>query len=372
MWWILLGFASAIPLETTFQGRLVDSAGAVVDGPHTLLVRLYPAATGGSDTWSQTFTNVPVQDGFVSVRLTGLDSNDFDGSNLWVGVSLDGGAELVPRQPLTPVPFALTAGSVRGGVVDASEIRVNGILIVDSNGRIPRSVLGLPDGSTQQDPAASCADVKTWAPGATSGVRWLKWTGLSDPIQVWCDLSTEGSAWIDVPLSFHAPGADNARLTALWFSGQGTITVQATANSANTKGIVLLSTQAGVHEVSYWLRPTSNLTFSSVRSSWRLQGSDDGNRCSTVNWIPLNGPGYNGGLNSYLAACPSGFTCIQGTPTEGRDAPINATYNAEGLSATQILTWSGSNTGPTAGNCARDSLIPVASPALYVERLLIR
>lgn len=106
--------------------------------------------------------------------------------------------------------------------------------------------------------------------------------------------------------------------------------------------------------------------------TWELQGGDDGYRCSSGNWIPLNGPGYNGGCSCYQAPCLNGYNCIQGLCQDGRDAPIGATYQNKNLSTTDILTWSGSSTGIEAGSCARSSNIPTSSVALWFTKLLLR
>ena len=56
--------------------------------------------------------------------------------------------------------------------------------------------------------------------------------------------------------------------------------------------------------------------------SYVMQGAEDGVRCSSVSWIPLSGPGFTGGFtSSFAVACPSGFSCIQGSPERDRDRP---------------------------------------------------
>ena len=119
-------------------------------------------------------------------------------------------------------------------------------------------------------------------------------------------------------------------------------------------------------------RASRSLTFSEVSTTWRMQGSDEDYRCTNGNWVPLSGPGYDGGFDGYLAACPSGYSCIQGRPTNLRDAPVSGTYSNGSLPATTLLTWSGSNTGTYSHNCSRDALIPSDRPGLFVEQLWIR
>jgi hypothetical protein len=138
-------------------------------------------------------------------------------------------------------------------------------------------------------------------------------------------------------------------------------------------GVFMYTNQSPSHAEALFLTPT--LDHSSIRLSYRMQGDEGGTRCSTANWIPLSGPGYNGGHSGYLVSCLSGFTCIQGTPQSSRDAPINVSnYSVDGLNpATTLLAWSGSNNDQaTATGCARDSNIPTNHEGLFITKLLIR
>ena len=118
----------------------------------------------------------------------------------------------------------------------------------------------------------------------------------------------------------------------------------------------------------------SMVPFSQVRTSYRMQGTDENYRCNHSNWVPLNGPGYDGGYNGYQSACPNGKTCIQGRCTYLRDAPISASYSNDNInSETTYLTWSGSGVGTqTSTGCARDNQIPFNRPVTWFTRLLIR
>ena len=113
-------------------------------------------------------------------------------------------------------------------------------------------------------------------------------------------------------------------------------------------------------------------TTSSVTMSWVLQGGDDGTRCTTTTWVPLNGPGYYGGNEQWIAACPGGFTCLQGSSTPSRDGPISASYTSATYNGvTQLLTWSGSDPwwSNTCGTCTCSAAIPTSTPALWFTQL---
>jgi hypothetical protein len=91
----------------SYQGRLLDSSGDPVDGTRAIEFRLYTEPGGGMPLWSQSQT-VPVEDGLFNVHLT-VNPAQFDGRALWLGVQVQGDAhEMAPRQPLLPVPYALS------------------------------------------------------------------------------------------------------------------------------------------------------------------------------------------------------------------------------------------------------------------------
>ncbi|PKN54445.1 MAG: hypothetical protein CVU56_26510, partial [Deltaproteobacteria bacterium HGW-Deltaproteobacteria-14] len=255
----------------------------------------------------------------------------------------------------------------------------------EGSGRGFAGVLGLNTGAgdvgenylqmfVRDYPLKSCAE---WlAAGATATTTYtLDPDGPIGPVAPFsavCDMTTEGGGWLDLPATYHLAGAVLATLTSRFFGLQTPTAVTAATNSASTAGILLASTTVpSSHNIGIYLYATDQ-GFSDVRITWRLQGSDEDYRCGSPNWIPLNGPGYDGGYNGYLATCPAGRTCIQGRPTGSRDLPITATYGADGLVAADLPTWSGSSTGTTSANCARDTLIPSTSPALFIERLLLR
>jgi trimeric autotransporter adhesin len=113
---------SAAPLGTTFtyQGRLTD-AGGPATGTYDLRFILYSADAGGSQI-GPVRTNSPtaVSGGLFTVGLD-FGAGIFDGNAYWLEISVrtNGGGAFVPlnpRQPLTPAPYAITAGNVSGTV----------------------------------------------------------------------------------------------------------------------------------------------------------------------------------------------------------------------------------------------------------------
>jgi hypothetical protein len=104
---------AAVPQVLTQQGRLLDKDGNAVDADIAFVFTIYDAATAGNALWTETQT-VSVDAGFYSLRLgekTALPASLFDGTkSLYLGVKVGDDLEMTPRQVITSVPFAMTAG----------------------------------------------------------------------------------------------------------------------------------------------------------------------------------------------------------------------------------------------------------------------
>jgi len=101
---------ATVPSTTSFQGVLTDGSGnPVPDGTHALAFAIYNVSGGGSALWTETQAGVPMTKGTFSVTLGSVNplSLPFD-VPYWLGVSVDGGAELAPRLPMSPSPYALS------------------------------------------------------------------------------------------------------------------------------------------------------------------------------------------------------------------------------------------------------------------------
>ncbi len=133
--------AHAVPLQLAHQGRLLDADLAPLDGSHDLTFRLYDAPEHGAllweDTVSETFTG-----GYYSAVLGADDANPLDDgifatAPIYLELTVDDGEPLLPRQEITSVPFALRAGTaenLEGGFVDASDVSIDGDLVIDEDG----------------------------------------------------------------------------------------------------------------------------------------------------------------------------------------------------------------------------------------------
>ncbi len=94
-----------------YQGVLLDpvTGQPKPDGTYNMTFRLYN--TGGGVVWLEQ-QSVPVKTGMFSVLLgsvTPLNTSDFNGQELSLGVTVGSDAEMFPRQPIARVPYAFQA-----------------------------------------------------------------------------------------------------------------------------------------------------------------------------------------------------------------------------------------------------------------------
>ncbi len=124
--------ASSIPPLINYQGMLTDAEGQpVANGLKTLTFNIYDTSTGGTVIWGpQVFQNVPVINGYFNVILGPTETNDagvplvggnsildaFAESARYLGVAVDGGVEVTPRQHVLSTPYAVQAETALNGV----------------------------------------------------------------------------------------------------------------------------------------------------------------------------------------------------------------------------------------------------------------
>ncbi len=156
--------ALAVPQTMQHQGRVFDALGAPLSGSHDLHVAIFDEPTAGASLWSETQT-LTFTDGYFSADLGSVTPMDnaaiFDDDSLWFEMSVDTGPP-IGRLPLASVPFARRAGSLKGGVVDASEVLVNGTTIIDSAGAVDATSLQV-GGTTIVDSSSTIVAPVDWA-----------------------------------------------------------------------------------------------------------------------------------------------------------------------------------------------------------------
>jgi hypothetical protein len=133
--------ALAVPLELSHQGRLFDDSGVPLNGAHDLTLALHNAPAGGNLLWMDTFTDVTFDHGYYNIQLgssAALTAGPFDGDDVYLELAINS-APALSRTRIVSVPFAVraqSATSVNGGVVNASEIQIDGTTVIDSTGQL--------------------------------------------------------------------------------------------------------------------------------------------------------------------------------------------------------------------------------------------
>ncbi len=137
---LILATVQAASIETTitYQGQL-SQAGEPASGNFDLEMRLFDVADGGLEIVPViNLQDVSVADGLFTVELD-FGPTPYAGDQLWLQVSVrEGGSsggftQLLPRQKVTPAPYALHAEMVAVGAVAGAEIADGTIGVADIN-----------------------------------------------------------------------------------------------------------------------------------------------------------------------------------------------------------------------------------------------
>lgn len=101
-----------VPHMIRFQGKVTNAEGAPLSGAYNITFRIYDDETSGTLMWSETQTEIPVNNGIFTVLLgnttpTGLDL-PFDQS-YWLSMEVNDDGEMSPRQRITSVGYAIHA-----------------------------------------------------------------------------------------------------------------------------------------------------------------------------------------------------------------------------------------------------------------------
>jgi hypothetical protein len=122
----LLG-EDAIPQKINYQGYLTDSAGNPINGSLSMTFKIYDAASGGNELWSETRA-VSVENGLFNVILGEVNSISpgifTPGARRWLELVIAGNP-LSPRTEITAVGFSYKA-------VDADKLEGNSLSDLDN------------------------------------------------------------------------------------------------------------------------------------------------------------------------------------------------------------------------------------------------
>lgn len=119
--------AAQVPQTIAVQVYL-ETNGNALNGQHDITIRWYDAPVGGSVLFVESL-NVEVVEGIATLHagsVLPLPDTLFQRSSIWLGFSIDGAAELLPRTILASVPFALVAQ--RSLVAESLSPEVTGVV----------------------------------------------------------------------------------------------------------------------------------------------------------------------------------------------------------------------------------------------------
>ena len=154
---LLTTLAQAAPQDVLHQGRLLDAAGNPINATVTVDIGLYSSATSQSPVWLDSYTDIPVQDGYYTLRLPGAALSS---DATWLDIAVDG-QRLPPRQELGSVPVA----NAVNGPVNATSVVVNGQTVINTAGQIAYDrIAGAPEDALS---ALNCGDNSYPINGAT-------------------------------------------------------------------------------------------------------------------------------------------------------------------------------------------------------------
>ncbi len=115
---LLLKTASAqVPGTLSYQGILVQTDGsAIADGTHSIGFNFYTVPTGGTATLTRTISVTTSKGLYTCIIGDGTAGNlalpaSVGTQQLYIGIKVDGGAELLPRAQLTTSPYSFQAQS---------------------------------------------------------------------------------------------------------------------------------------------------------------------------------------------------------------------------------------------------------------------
>jgi len=138
-----------VPATISYQGIITDINGTPLDGNYNITVNIYTTASGGTTLWGETHSGVPVVDGVFNIMLgkvAPFPSNLNFSVPYWLGISINGGAELAPRLEFASVGTALMAKTVSDGAVTNAKIAAGSITSEKiAGGQVVKSMNGLKD-----------------------------------------------------------------------------------------------------------------------------------------------------------------------------------------------------------------------------------
>lgn len=131
-------FGQGIPETINYQGLLKDTSGVTVsNGNYSITFKLYDSESGGTELWKETKV-INVNNGIINTRLGSLIpiSPSIFTQMLWLGITVETGAELSPRIALSSVPYSFMSMSLPDASITQAKI---------ADSQLVKSLNGLKD-----------------------------------------------------------------------------------------------------------------------------------------------------------------------------------------------------------------------------------
>jgi microcystin-dependent protein len=130
---VVASYAVNVPQLINYNGTLTDKNGVPVTGNFDMVFRIYDAPSGGnvlwSETWNSSTSKVTVVNGTYNVMIgfqNPIPATFFadhpvtlDHPGLYLGIKVGTDSEMMPRQQITSVGYAFSAGNgvPKGGII---------------------------------------------------------------------------------------------------------------------------------------------------------------------------------------------------------------------------------------------------------------
>ena len=118
----------------------MTTTGRQLRGTQAISFRIYSSETGGTPLWEEVLIEDLVE-GYFSVilgaNLNPIEEELLQADPLYLEIEVGNVGPLTPRKELSAAPYARVAGvsqQVDGGSVNATEVQINGSIVIDGSG----------------------------------------------------------------------------------------------------------------------------------------------------------------------------------------------------------------------------------------------